>query len=74
MNYKIPEIIETTTDTRTRLSNKTTKELIDYLINVDRSIKAGCEHAIYFQEWSVGSDILRKRGYEILGPSDLYNL
>ena len=65
---------ETTADTRTRLSNKTTKELVDYLIGVDKSIKAGFENAIYFQEWSVGSDILRKRGYGILGPSDLYNL
>ena len=68
------EIVENTADTRTCLSNKTTKELIDYLISVDQSIKAGFKHVIYFQEWSVGSDILRKRGYEILGPSDLYNL
>ena len=72
--FGIPEVVETTADTRTRLSNKTTKELVDYLIDVDKSIKAGFEHAIYFQERSVGSAILRKRGYEILGPSDLYNL
>lgn len=72
--FGIPEVIETTADTRTRLSNKTTKELVDYLIGVDKSIKAGFENAIYFQEWSVGSDILRKRGYEIHGPSDIYNL
>lgn len=72
--FGILEIVETTTDTRTRLSNKSTKELIDYLIGVDKSIKAGSENAIYFQEWSVGSDILRKRGYEIHGPSDIYNL
>ena len=72
--FGILEIVETTTDTRTRLSNKTTKELVDYLIGVDKSIKAGFENAIYFQEWSVGSDILRKRGYEIHGPSDIYNL
>ena len=72
--FGIPEVIETTADTRTRLSNKTTKELVDYLIGVDKSIKAGFENAIYFQEWSVGSDILRKCGYEILGPSDIYNL
>ena len=70
----IPQIVETTADTRTRLSNKTTPELIKFLLDVDSSIRAGFEHAIYFQEWSVGSDILRKRGYEILGPSDLYNL
>ena len=72
--FGIPEVIETTADTRTRLSNKTTKELVDYLIGVDKSIKAGFENAIYFQEWSVGSDILRKRGYKIHGPSDIYNL
>lgn len=72
--FGILEVVETTADTRTRLSNKTTKELIDYLIGVDKSIKAGFENAIYFQEWSVGSDILRKRGYEIHGPSDIYNL
>ena len=72
--FGIPEVVETTADTRTRLNNKTTKELIDYLIGVDKSIKAGSENAIYFQEWSVGSDILRMRGYEIHGPSDIYNL
>ena len=72
--FGILEIVETTADTRTRLSNKSTKELIDYLIGVDKSIKAGFENAIYFQEWSVGSDILRKRGYEIHRPSDIYNL
>lgn len=72
--FGILEIVETTADTRTRLSNKTTKELVDYLIGVDKSIKAGFENAIYFQEWSVGSDILRKRGYKIHRPSDIYNL
>lgn len=72
--FGIPEVVETTADTRTRLSNKTTKELVDYLIGVDKSIKAGFENAIYFQEWSVGSDILRKRGYKIHRPSDIYNL
>ena len=59
---------------RDSLSNKTTKELVNYLIGVDKSIKAGFENAIYFQEWSVGSDILRKRGYKIHRPSDIYNL
>lgn len=72
--FGILEVVETTADTRTRLSNKATKELVYYLIGVDKSIKAGFENAIYFQEWSVGSDILRKRGYKILGPSDLYNI
>lgn len=72
--YGIPQVVETTADTRKRLSELTTVELIRYLKSVDQSIKAGFEHAIYFQEWSVGSDILRKRGYEILGPSNLYKL
>ena len=72
--FGIPEVVETTADTRTHLSNKTTRELVDYLIGVDQSIKAGFEHAIYFQEWSMGCEILRKRGHTILGPSDLYNL
>lgn len=72
--FGIPEVVETTADTRTRLSNKSTKELVDYLIGVDKSIKAGFENTIYFQEWSVGSDILRKRGYKIHRPSDIYNL
>jgi len=71
---RIPEVTETTKETKNRLNKKDDQELIDFMINVDQSIKAGFEHAIYFQEWSVGSDILRKRGYEILGPSDLYNL
>ena len=68
---RITEVCETTADTRTRLNNKTTKELVDYLQNVENSIKSGFEHTIYFQEWSVGCDILRKRGYTILKPSDL---
>lgn len=72
--FGIVEVTESTADTRRRLNKKTNKELINYLIDVDQSIKAGFEHGIYFQEWSVGSDILRSRGYEILGPSDIYNL
>jgi len=72
--FGIVEVTESTADTRRRLNKKTDKELINYLIDVDQSIKAGSEHGIYFQEWSVGSDILRSRGYEILGPSDIYNL
>lgn len=70
----IPQVVETTADTRTRLSNKTTPELIKFLLDVDHSIRAGFEHAIYFQEWSVGTDILCRRGFVILGPSDLQNL
>lgn len=65
------EVTEATADTRKRLSNMTDVELIKFLIGVETSIHAGFEYAIYYQEWSVGSDILRKRGYEILGPSDL---
>lgn len=65
------EVTETSGDTRTRLSNKTDKELIKFLIDVNKSIKSGFEYAIYYQEWSVGIDILRKRGYVILRPSEL---
>ena len=65
------EVVETTADTRTRLSNKTDNELIKILIDIDASIRAGFDHAIYFQEWSVGTDILRKRGYGYLSPTDL---
>lgn len=72
--YGITEVCETTADTRTRLSNKTTKELVDYLMDVEASIHAGFEHAIYFQEWSVGLDILRSRGFVILSQSELKEL
>lgn len=72
--YGISEVVETTADTRTRLSNKTTKELVNYLMNVETSIRAGFEHAIYFQEWSVGLDILRKRGFVILSQNELKEL
>ena len=65
------EITEATADTRKRLSNKTDNELIKFLIDVERSIHAGFEYAIYYQEWSVGIDILRLRGYGFLSPSDL---
>ena len=65
------EVTETTADTRTRLSNKTDNELIKLLLKVDHSIRAGFDHAIYYQEWSVGTDILRQRGYGYLRPSDL---
>lgn len=72
--FGISETVEKTRETRERLNSKTDQELIQYLISVDESIKAGFEHAIYFQEWSVGTDILKSRGYKILGPKDLYNL
>lgn len=72
--FGIPEVVETTADTRTKLSNKTTKELVDYLMDVENSIRAGFEHAIYFQEWSVGLDILRKRGFVILSQNELKEL
>lgn len=72
--HGIVEVCETTADTRTRLSNLTDIELVRYLEDVECSIKSGFEHAIYFQEWSVGTDILRMRGYEILSPNDLKNI
>lgn len=68
------EVVETTADTRKRLSNKTDNELIRILVDVDRSIRAGFDYAIYYQEWSVGTDILRLRGYGYLRPSDLRGL
>lgn len=70
----IPEVIETTADTRRRLSEKTDNELIKLLVSVDKSIHEGFEHAIYFQEWSVGTDILRLRGYGYLSPRDIRTL
>lgn len=71
---RITEVVETTRETRDRLNKKDDQELIKFMIDVDQSIKAGFEHAIYFQEWSVGHDILRSRGYEIFTTEDLYNL
>lgn len=68
------ELLRTDRDIRSKLIQKTDTELIKHLQSVDKSIKAGFEYASYFQEWSIGTDILRERGYEILGPSDLYNL
>ena len=55
------EVTEATADTRKRLSNKTDNELIKLLLDVDHSIRQGWDHAIYYQEWSVGTDILRQR-------------
>lgn len=71
---KILEVCENTCETRKKLEKKSDEEIISILKNVDRSIKNGNEFAIDYQRWSVGSDILRKRGYEILSPSDLYKL
>lgn len=67
----IIEVCECTADTRKRLSEKTDVELIKLLLSVDHSIREGWEHAIYYQEWSVGTDILHQRGYGYLSPSDL---
>lgn len=72
--FGIPEVVETTADTRKRLSKKTDKELMELLMSVDRSIREGWDHAIYFQEWSVGTDILRQRGYGYLSPNDIVEL
>ena len=68
------EVIETTADTRKRISNMTDNEVIKLLLEVDRSIRAGFTYGIYFQEWSVGTDILRQRGYGYLTPSELNQL
>ena len=68
---RITEVTETTRDTRKRLEAKSDIELAEFLMDVDHSIRAGFEHAIYFQEWSVGTDILKRRGYEIYQTSDV---
>lgn len=64
-------VTETTADTRKRLSEKTDNELIKILISIDRSIREGWDYPIYYQEWSVGTDIMRIRGYGYLSPNDL---
>lgn len=61
-------------EVRAKLEKKTDTELIKHLQNVDQSIKSGFEYASYFQEWSIGTDILRKRGYEVLRTKDIYEL
>lgn len=71
---KIPEIVEETKDTRKKLEKLTDKELIEKMIDVDRSIRSGFPHNIYYQEYSVGMQILRKRGYEIYTKEELYKL
>lgn len=72
----INDTIETTAETRKRLSKLTDKRLFELLIDVDRSIKDGRHFASFYQEWSVGIDILYKRGYGYLTPSgiqEVYN-
>lgn len=68
------ELMRTDRDVRSELIEKTDVELIKHLQSVDQSIKAGFEYASYFQEWSIGTDILRKRGYEILRTDDIHQL
>ena len=70
----IPEVIETTKETRKKLEKLTDKELIKKMIDVDQSIRAGFPHNIYYQEYSVGMDILRKRGFKIYTKEELYKL
>lgn len=72
--FGIPEVCESTAETRKRLEKKNNKELISFLKSVDRSIQAGFPHAIYYQEWSVGTDILRKRGLGNLSPRQIREL
>lgn len=70
----IPETMETTKETRQKLEKLNNKELIKKMIDVDQSIRAGFPHNIYYQEYSVGMDILRKRGFEIYTKEELYKL
>lgn len=71
MIYNNIEILRNDRDIRSELMEKTDVELIKLLQKTHMSIKAGFEYAAYFQEWSIGCDILRKRGYEILNFDDL---
>jgi hypothetical protein len=68
------ELLRSDRDVRSELMEKTDVELIKHLQSIDQSIKAGFEYAVYFQEWSIGTDILRKRGYEILRTDDIHQL
>ena len=61
-------------EVRSELIEKTDVELIKHLQSVDRSIKAGFQYNVYFQEWSIGTDILRKRGYDIVTTDDIHQL
>jgi len=68
------ELMRTDRDVRSKLIEKTDVELVKHLQDVDQSIKAGFEYASYFQEWSVGTDILRRRGYKIITTDDIHQL
>lgn len=70
----IPEVVESTKETRKKLEKMSDKELIEKMIDVDQSIRAGFSHNIYYQEYSVGMDILRKRGLEINTRKELYKI
>lgn len=59
------QIVEDVKETYKRLENMSDKKLIDFLQSVDRSIKNDKNKFIYYQEWSVGTDVLKKRGYDI---------
>ena len=61
-------------EVRKELMKKSDEELIRKMQDVDQSIKAGFPYASYFQEWSIGIDILRQRGYNITRTNDIYNL
>ena len=68
------ELLRSDRDVRSDLMEKTDVELIKHIQSVDQSIKAGFEYASYFREWSIGTDILRRRGYDIVTTDDIYQL
>ena len=68
------ELLRNDREVRSELIEKTDVELIRHLQSVDRSIKAGFQYNAYFQEWSIGTDILRKRGYDIVTTDDIHQL
>lgn len=72
--YEAFQTCESTKETKKRLEQKTDKELINFLIDVDNSIKCGFTYDIYYQEYSVGTDILRKRGYRFYTTEELKKL
>lgn len=59
------QIVESVQETQKRLEKMSDEKLIKLLKSIDRSIKNGESKFIYYQEWSVGSIILRKRNYDI---------
>lgn len=59
------QIVEDVQETQKRLESMNDEELIKLLRSIDRSIKNGESKFIYYQEWSVGSIILKKRNYDI---------